>query len=369
MPCRLTGVLLCLLVSIAGWTQGESALLRTEEFKGKVELARMLGVDTLPDFKVQWEYYRRKLEERGDDETALRKTAVGKSEKICLTILTRRLAQHASAHVQAEEKQLMDSLYGAVRQGSDFEVLAAEYSDDASHGKPVWMPVTYLLKEWSTCLDALQQGEVSQPFLSPMGWHMLRWTERKSREERETEELHRLHLREEELYESLLVASLDKKYRKPVGFTEKELKTWFKENREVHGWNLPYYKGAVVHCRNKAEAKRIRKSLKKMDFDEWKALAENGLSENVQMECGLYRIGDNPCIDKLVFKCGSYEQQEELPYTFVLGKTLKKGLDDYRSIYDEVVKSYREAHKNDWYERLRQEESQKVKKTVNNGGS
>ena len=45
---------------------------------------------------------------------------------------------------------------------------------------------------------------------------------------------------------------------------------------------------------------------------------------------------------------------EGLPYTFVMGKTLKKGPENYRDVEEKVVKDYVSAHKNDWLDVLQQ---------------
>lgn len=359
MPRRLTGVLIYLLVSVSGWTQGVSALLRSDDFKTKVELAKALQVDTLPAFKMQWEHLKQKVATSSDADGNQRKSVLQRSEWVSLTVLTRRLPQQASTLLETQEKQLMDSLYEAIQRGADFEALAVRHSNDAWLGKTVRMPLVYLLTEWNTCISSIRPGQVSRPFYSPLGIHMLRWTARGYREEPETQSASYAQTTEEELRNALLVASFEKKYNKPIAYTEEDLDAWFRNHKEDYAWELPHYRGVVVHCRDKKKAKRIRKSLKKMTFDQWTTLAEEGLSQEVRMECGLFQIGTNPYVDKLVFKCGSFDSPEGFPYTFVLGKTLKKGPEDYRDVRDRVVTDYLEAHKDDWLDRIKKNESQK----------
>lgn len=355
MPRRLTGVLICLLVSVVGWTQGESALLQTGEFQRKVQVAKALGMDTLPTFKVQWEHYRSswKFQEKGKEDFP--KTTLQRSEWIRLTVLTRRIAQQANTRTTTDEKRLMDSLYTVANQEGNFEDLALKYSHDASQGKPVWMPKVYLLKEWNDGVEATEQGKVSRPFLSPEGIHMLMWTAREYREA-PSNVASDMQVVEEELHDALLVAALEKKYRAPVTYTEDELDDWFKSHRKEYTWDLPHYRGVVVHCKDKKAAKRIRKALKKQDFAGWKKLAErgNGDSQNTHLECGLFPIGTNKYVDKLVFKCGDFEPVEGLPYTFVMGKALKKGPETYRDVEEKVVQDFVNAHKNDWLDVLQQ---------------
>lgn len=359
MPRRLTGVLIYLLVSVVGWAQGVSVLLRSDDFQTKVALAKSLQMDTLPAFKMQWECLKHKVATPSEIDGRQRKSASQRSEWVSLTVLTRCLPQQASARLEAQEKQLMDSLYEAVQGGTDFEALAIRYSNDAWQGKTMRMPLVYLLSEWNTCIASISAGQVSRPFFSPLGIHMLRWTARGYREETNAPSSSYAQLSEGELRNVLLVASLEKKYNKPIAYTEEDLSLWFNNHKKSYGWNLPHYKGVVVHCRDKKEVRRIRKSLKKMTFDQWATLAVNGASQEVRMECGIFQIGTNPYVDKLVFKCGSFDSPEGFPYTFVFGKTLKKGPEDYRDVRDKVVADYLEAHKDDWLDRIKKNESQK----------
>lgn len=357
MPRRLTGILICLLVSVAGWAQGESALLRTDEFRTKVKLAESLGIDTLAAFEMQWKHCRRVLT---SSVVASRwKPVAERCEWIKVAAITRRLPQQVSTLVEKEEKRRMDSIYSALQEGASFETMAARYTQDGYSGKSIWLPMVYLLDEWNACISSLEKGEVSKPFFSPQGIHVIRWMERELRNKSEVKTDTCLYPSEEELREVLLVASLEKKYRTPVKYTENDLEAWFKKHRKSYGWDLPHYKGVVVHCLDKKQAKRIRKSLKKMEYEEWRTLADNTDTRGVRMEYGLFRIGENAYVDKLVFKCGKYEPIEELPYTFVMGKTLKKGPEDYRDIRDRLIGDYVEAHKDDWLEVLKRKESQK----------
>ena len=168
---------------------------------------------------------------------------------------------------------------------------------------------------------------------------------------------------ENSIREALLAAVLEKKFYKPVIYTDTDLEHFFKTNRKDYVWELPHYRGAVIHCRDKKQAKRIKKLLKKHPFADWNEAFVKTMGQMKQpprMECGIFQIGTNPYIDKLVFKCGEYTPVEGLPYTFVLGKKLKKGPESYEDVKDKVIQDYLAKHENDWLFEL---------KTVNNGGS
>ncbi|MBT0709053.1 hypothetical protein INE91_02886 [Phocaeicola vulgatus] len=91
------------------------------------------------------------------------------------------------------------------------------------------------------------------------------------------------------------------------------------------------------------------------------------------MEAGVFQIGTNRYIDKLVFKCGSFQPEPDLPYTFVMGKKLKKGPESYEDVREAVVKDYLTVYEDAWLKDLKQkykvEINQEVLKTVNNNGS
>ena len=133
----------------------------------------------------------------------------------------------------------------------------------------------------------------------------------------------------------------------------------------------------MIHCQNRKAASKIKKKLKKLPLSEWeKVLSQEAIRDSVyhaELETGLFQIGKNPYVDKLAFKCGSYLPHAELPYTFVLGKRLKKGPKEYQDVLDAVMTDYCEAQKESEMLALKRkfkvEINQDVLKTVNCDGS
>jgi peptidyl-prolyl cis-trans isomerase SurA len=74
-------------------------------------------------------------------------------------------------------------------------------------------------------------------------------------------------------------------------------------------------------------------------------------------------------VDKLVFKCGSFEPLADYPHTWVLGKKLKKGPEDFKIIRSKVENDCLEIKKKSEIEALTQkyriEIDKEVLKTVN----
>lgn len=84
-------------------------------------------------------------------------------------------------------RALAISLHERVQAGADFAELAREYSDDTSSanqgGDLGWGPASNYTPEFAKQINALEPGEVSQPFKTRDGWHLVElqdWRERDS---------------------------------------------------------------------------------------------------------------------------------------------------------------------------------------------
>ena len=121
----------------------------------------------------------------------------------------------------------------------------------------------------------------------------------------------------------------------------------------------------------------IKKYLKKKPMEEWKSALEKLMMHTAvpqaSIEVGVFIIGKNQYVDKLGFKCGSFEQVPGFSYTFVMGKKLKKGPESYLDVKESVIRDYQAIHEDSWMKELKRkykvEINQEVLKTVNNNGS
>lgn len=385
------------------------------DYKLKVRHARELGLDTLPAFRMQLSYYRGKLlkpyltdPEREEEEARRmyerKKRRLQANGWVRIAHISKYLPQNADRRTEIAARSLMDSVYSALQAGADFGTLARRCSDDQESrdegGLLPWLPVNKNMQEWVERLDALERNEVSLPFYSPLGIHIVKWVDRREslayEEAREqildylenkdarrgtdvpVEESGIPAFRLQELHDGLLAACLARKYQSGDGsFRTDDLERFFKRHKSDYAWDLPHYRGAVIWCKNKKAASAIRKYLKKKPVSEWKEalerLAGDAASPAVRMEAGVFRIGENRYIDKLVFKCGGFQPDPVLPYVFVMGKKLKKGPESYEDVKEEVIRDYLAVYENAWMEELRRrykvEINQEVLKTVNNNGS
>ncbi|RLK51551.1 periplasmic chaperone for outer membrane proteins SurA [Alkalispirillum mobile] len=80
----------------------------------------------------------------------------------------------------------LQSLRERVEDGESFTELAEEYSEDtgsaARGGDLGWTRPGQLVPEFQGAMDALDEGEISMPFATPFGWHIVQVTDRRERD-------------------------------------------------------------------------------------------------------------------------------------------------------------------------------------------
>lgn len=139
--------------------------------------------------------------------------------------------------------------------------------------------------------------------------------------------------------------------------TDKEgITDFFAKNRENYAWDKPHYKGHIIYCKDNGTYKAARAIAKKADTDSIESYLNRRLNDSiqyVQVETGLYVEGDNPAIDKYVFKSGDFEPSEEYPYVFVSGKLLKKLPESYTDVRGSVTADYQDFLEQAWIADLR----------------
>lgn len=402
MPRRLTGILILLLVSVFGWAQGDVTLLRIGEtpvplseflryqhqinvpdtehalaefvaYKTKVVYARELQLDTCTDFRMHLMHRKEKLARKASNPI---NTVSDKGGWVKLKVITRFIPQRNAAELMRQEKLRMDSIYVALKQGADFEKTAEQYG---MHEVNQNLPVSFMLQEWQVALGSIGINEFSKPFLSPWGIHIVKLVERRNVRNDDTPPVSAdMDIRMAEVEEKLLTDALMRSAFAPSEeCTPQELETYFRTHRSRYNWDVPHYRGGVVHCRNKKEAKAIRKMLKRIPEDSWVVSFEKQYEQEKEdapkMEYGLYAIGENVYIDKLVFKCGDYTPHPQLPVTIVVGKKMKKGPQTYRDVEEKIKKDFIQDRNDRWNMALKQkygvEIDRSVLKSVNNDGT
>ena len=159
----------------------------------------------------------------------------------------------------------------------------------------------------------------------------------------------------------------------PASNDEQGLKAFFKTHKENYFWKRPRYRGVVVHSVNKKIARKAKKLVRKLPYEQWfdiilKTFNKESIAE-VKLEQGVFVEGSNKYVDKIIFKKGDFVPLEAFPYTVVIGEKVK-GPDSYNDVRELLQVDYQEYLDFLWMEHLRAkgkvEINQEVLKTVNN---
>ena len=89
----------------------------------------------------------------------------------------------------AEAKFKLEELSRDIEHGKDFSILAKTFSEDlassAQGGSLGWVTEEQLVPEFTQVMKDTQIGQVSEPFQSPFGWHILEVVDRKTEDNAE----------------------------------------------------------------------------------------------------------------------------------------------------------------------------------------
>ena len=391
----------------------------------KVADARERRLDTLPDFRRQCDFLQAcVLKEHFTNHqladsyyhhwSAQQIGRLKKKEWVRMDVLTYRLSQHPTMSEEGNAVRVMDELYDRLCQaGASLETNlewakahAVIYENEANR----WIPVNSLLNEIIERQAALKTGTYSLPFYSPKGIHIVRLMERRDTPD-QTEMQSRwvkyvdglgaaspafdasafnqwkqgknelpaeVKFQLKQISDGLLAMYWDEQFAHVSQEvpSPQELERYFLLHKSDYNWELPHFKGAVIHCVNKKAASKIKKQLKKYPMALWKeALRRMQQADSKftsEIECGLYQIGKNAYVDRLAFKCGQFRPHQKLPYTFVLGKKIK-GPEHYSDVLQQVVSDYQMQRENDrfsnLFSRFKVEINEDALKTVNSCGN
>jgi peptidyl-prolyl cis-trans isomerase SurA len=99
---------------------------------------------------------------------------------------------------EKDAKRKMDGIKERLDNGTKFEEMARQYSEDGSAnngGDLGWVNPGDTVPPFEKAMNALGVGEISEPVLSPFGWHIIQVIER--RQQDMTKEASRLKARQE----------------------------------------------------------------------------------------------------------------------------------------------------------------------------
>ena len=393
-------------------------------YKLKVAAAKEAQLDTMASFQQEMADYRaQQAEEYLLDsafiEAEARKVydstveSIGPEGLFQASHILVRLPQRASAAEQARAKHRIDSLYRELKGGADFVTMASLYSEDPGSarngGMLPWLHKGQLLEEFEVVALAMQPGELSQPVLSPAGYHIIYMNGRKQFEPYEYHREGILEFLDQRGIRSAAKQSMGEKLARQMGTTpeqaleraekeldakypefgflmnefyegsllyeisvrevwdkaandEKGLEKYFKKNKKDYRYDEPVYRGLVVHCISEDVLKGVKKVVKKQPQKEWvKVIRENFNSDSliqVRMVRGPFTVGKSVHADYYAFGVGERpEAQESLPFTGVVGKLQKEGPDTYEDVRGEVTADYQALLEKQWVSELRKKYS------------
>lgn len=406
-------------------------------YKLKVEAAKEAGLDTMISFQKEFANYRdqqikpalvtdQDLEAEAQkiyEQTRQRIDSNGGMVQVAHILIAMR--QQATPEEERAAKVRVDSIYQALRNGADFGSLAKQLSQDPTTaqkgGDLPYIVKGQTLKEFEDQAWRLQDGELSQPFLSPAGWHiMLKKSHRNFYSYADQREHIMKYLDQQRIRDRIATVKLDtlakqlnstpaqmlakkqaemeardsslkyliKEYHDGLLLyeisnrhvwakaqkDEHGLMQYFKKNKKKYKWEEPRFKGVAYRAREEKNIKAVRKLLKKTPFERWEEQLRTTFNTDsvlrIRAEKGIFKKGDNALVDHEVFKVHTLPKQiEGYPYSAVYGKKLKspKVMDDVRPL---VVTDYQEYLESQWVNDLRQKYTvtvnEDIVKTVNN---
>ncbi len=392
-------------------------------YKLKVEAALDAHLDTLSSFRQEFRSYR---------DQQIRPLLVPKSvmENECLAYYQRmkeslqghdllqpahiflRVMQTATKEQQEAAKQRIDSIYTALKAGGDFAELARKHSEDVQTavrgGLLPWIGPNQTLKEFEDVAYGLEVGQVSEPFLSTVGYHIVKLMARKPLESYEElkpniarylesqgmqdrlaaqlldslsansatqksveqildEETERLCAEDRDLkylvqeYHDglLLFEECNREVWEPASKDTTAIERYFKKHKKQYAWDKPHFRGMVYYCQQLGDVKAVKKLLKKVDEKQWTATARDHFNKDsvtVRMEYRMFTKGDNPNVDVLAFKAKDAELKPVtgFPHAAVIGKVLKKGPAQWSDVGNQVVSDYQHMREDEFVKTLRQ---------------
>ena len=406
-------------------------------YKLKVQAALDAKLDTMTSFQQEYAMYRdqqvrptivtdaeilataRKMYERT-------KKAIGPRGLVHPAHILLELSTQATAQEQEKARQRIDSAYRALQAGADFAELAKKISQDPVSSKDggllPWFGPGQTLKEFEDVAYSLQPGQMSSPFLSPIGYHIILMKERKQLEPFDSLKndlltvLERREMREdiisnklrqmvkasngtltqdqilEKRSDSLAATDPEMKYLfqeyhdglllyeissrevwEKATENEATLKAWFDAHRKDYTWSQPRYKGIAYHVKDKKDVKAVKNCVKRLPFDQWAEALRTTFNPDsvirIRVEKGLFKPGDNATVDRMVFKVSAeVKPLQDYPIDAVYGKKLKKP-SDYTDVRAQVVEDYQNDLERRWVASLRKRYPvvihEEVLKTVN----
>ena len=396
-------------------------------YKLKVQAALDAKLDTLSGYKAEFTKYRDAqvlptIINDADVEREARviyddtKKNIGPDGLLKLSHILIRVGQNDSDDKMKEQHQRADSIYNALRGGADFATLAKEKSQDPGSaqrgGLLGWISKGRTLKAFEDAAFALKDGEMSQPVLSEVGYHIILREASKQlepfdslrediykfidrRNVRQSIAQNRLKQISEakgvseeqvmnERIDSIVAVSPEMRYLiqeyhdglllyevcnrqvwQPVAADKAKQEAFFKKNKKKYKWDEPRFKGIAYYTRDEKDIDAVKKSVKGKPFSEWTETLRSTFNGDsilrIRVEKGIFKKGMNTLVDRYEYKDESVtpKEKKDYPYMATYGKMLKtpEELSDVAAL---VQADCQEAEEKAWLETLKKKYPVKI---------
>ena len=155
---------------------------------------------------------------RNADVAFNKMVATSGNKQLLIKQIFHALPQHVMNNELTKWQQRMDSISRAIASGADFEVLMNRYSETTT---AVWMRRLDMTDEMEQVAFKLLKGQVSQPFLSPLGIHIIQVVDERQ-ENSETYTSTYVQRVKEDVYPNRHTNQLINKLKQNYSFTENQ---------------------------------------------------------------------------------------------------------------------------------------------------
>lgn len=398
------------------------------DFKLKVAEAERLQLDTLSSLKEEFKRDRSLLAEEYLVDTnyisneaykiyAQDSATIGKDGFLEVAHIVFLAKQKADVPAVELAKARIDSAYAMLNEGKSFDEVAQYFKIPAQAVMPFEIVRGQVYPEFEKAAYSLADGKYSAPFESPAGFHIVKrissrpfgsFAEYKPAiinmlEQRNIREAARLKrgrdlaaefgggitaeqalAREDSLleskypefghlmreyYEGLLFFEVSsREVWNRVAGDEAGLAKFFKKNRKNYKFDSPRFRGAVIQANSLENLDAIKAMIAGKEFEDYKTTIEANLPKDslrtVRVEVGVFAIGDNAWVDKLVFGQGD---GGNLRRGFVVVDTVGDVIENpetYKDVKGVVTGDYQKFLEEKWVKSLRKRYKVKVDKNV-----
>lgn len=324
-----------------------------------------------------------------------------------------KMVPRGNDSIKAVQAKVIDSI-AAIVTAENFAEMAQHNSDDKGSamrgGDLGWFSKGMMVKPFEDTAFGMQPGEISKPFASNFGWHIIYLHDRRGIQPLDSlhDQILRQVQRDERMKEAekSFIKKTRTEYGLPAEMSDKEVlayadahleqkyedlrllvqeyhdgillfeislrEVWDKAGKDTVGltrffanhkadytWDGPRYKGYVVYCKDKSSMKAAKSIIANSNKDSIESYLIHRLNIDtttyVKFNYGLWEKGQNAAVDKYGFKLKNteYSPTAEFPYVFCVGKILKAP-EEYTDERGKVTTDYQDYLEAEWIKKLRE---------------